>query len=185
MRVTAARAGIAFELGLGGVAVVLAALLGVPALGLIRMSGAAAAAGLIAVIPLAGTLYALRRASFSPIRRIEEALDRTLRPLLQRASQLELLALSLAAAVGEELLFRAVIQGAAGRALGSAAGVAVASAVFGAAHAVTGAYAIIAAVVGAYLGGILLMTGNLLAPIVTHAAYDWIALVYWLRLKSG
>ena len=47
---------------------------------------------------------------------------------------------------------------------------------FGAAHLITWTYAIIVCVIGAYLGWIYLATGNLLAPAVTHAVYDFAAL---------
>ena len=41
---------------------------------------------------------------------------------------------------------------------------------------------IIAALIGAYLGLLWIWTGNLLTPMVTHAVYDFVALVYFLRV---
>jgi membrane protease YdiL (CAAX protease family) len=59
--------------------------------------------------------------------------------------------------------------------------VALASAVFGLLHAITPTYAILATVMGAYLGVVWIASGNLLAPIVAHALYDFVALVWLLR----
>jgi membrane protease YdiL (CAAX protease family) len=36
---------------------------------------------------------------------------------------------------------------------------------------------------GVYLGGLLLLTDNLLAPIATHAVYDFVALIYLTRSR--
>ena len=56
---------------------------------------------------------------------------------------------------------------------------------FGLLHPITRAYAVIAALLGAYLGGLWLAGGNLLTPIVAHALYDFVALVYLLRLRRA
>jgi hypothetical protein len=42
-------------------------------------------------------------------------------------------------------------------------------------------YAILAALIGLYLGLLLIWTGNLLAPAVAHGLYDFIALLYLVR----
>jgi hypothetical protein len=55
-----------------------------------------------------------------------------------------------------------------------------ASALFGAAHLITWTYAIIAALIGAYLGLLWMWTGNLLTPKITHAVHDLAALVHFL-----
>jgi membrane protease YdiL (CAAX protease family) len=41
---------------------------------------------------------------------------------------------------------------------------------------------IIAALIGLYSGLLWIWTGNLITPMITHAAYDFVALVYFLRL---
>jgi len=60
-------------------------------------------------------------------------------------------------------------------------GLVFASALFGLAHAITSTYAILAGLIGAYLGWLWLATDNLLTPTVAHAAYDLVALWYLLR----
>jgi hypothetical protein len=42
-------------------------------------------------------------------------------------------------------------------------------------------FCVIATLIGAYLGVLWLAAENLLAPITTHAVYDFVALVYFLR----
>jgi membrane protease YdiL (CAAX protease family) len=59
----------------------------------------------------------------------------------------------------------------------------VASLIFGACHWITPAYAAVASLIGFYLGWLLLATGNLWTPIVAHAFYDFLALVYLVKCK--
>jgi membrane protease YdiL (CAAX protease family) len=56
---------------------------------------------------------------------------------------------------------------------------------FGALHALTPTYAILATLAGAYLGSVWLITGNLLVVIIAHGFYDFIALVYLLRVRTA
>ena len=144
--------------------------------------------GLLAAAPLGCGLWALNRCRAKPLRRIRQIVDRRLLPLLEGASHLELAALSLAAGLGEEALFRGLIQqGVSGvNAAGSGIlGWLVASLLFGLAHCVTWTYAGLAAVVGGYLGWLYDGTDSLLAPIVAHAAYDYVALVYLLSARAA
>jgi len=60
-----------------------------------------------------------------------------------------------------------------------------ASVLFGAAHLITWTSAIIAALIAAYLVLLWIWTGNLLTPMITHAVYDFAALVYFLRVYRG
>jgi Type II CAAX prenyl endopeptidase Rce1-like len=81
----------------------------------------------------------------------------------------------------EEVFFRSVFQGGLARHIGAIPALVVASVIFGCFHLVTKTYAVIATLIGAYLGVLWLATENLLAPITTHAVYDFLALVYFLR----
>jgi uncharacterized protein len=103
-------------------------------------------------------------------------------PLLGRWSILQLLVISLVAGISEEAFFRGAIQGSLADRIGVMMALVLASVLFGAAHLITWTYAIIAAFKGAYLGLLWIWTGNLLTPIVTHAVYDFAALVYFLRV---
>jgi len=48
---------------------------------------------------------------------------------------------------------------------------------------ITWTYALFAAFIGAYLGWLWIWTGNLLTPMITHADYDFVALVYFFRFR--
>ena len=58
---------------------------------------------------------------------------------------------------------------------------AIASVAFGCAHMLSATYAILAALIGLYLGLLLVWTGSLLTPAVAHGLYDFIALLYLVR----
>jgi len=87
------------------------------------------------------------------------------------------------AGVGEEALFRGVVQTALLDRLPAWAAVAATAALFGLAHFLSLTYALLASLVGAYLGWLHLATGNLLAPILAHALYDFVALRLLLDVK--
>jgi membrane protease YdiL (CAAX protease family) len=80
-----------------------------------------------------------------------------------------------------EGVLREVIQGGSARHIGTIPALALASVIFGVFHLVTKTYALIATLIGAYLGILWMVVGNLLAPIATHAVYDFVALAYFLR----
>jgi membrane protease YdiL (CAAX protease family) len=44
---------------------------------------------------------------------------------------------------------------------------------------------IIATFIGLYLGLLWIWTGNLMTPMITHAVYDFAALVHFLRIYRG
>jgi uncharacterized protein len=105
-----------------------------------------------------------------------------LRPLLGRWSILQLFTISLTAGISEESFFRGAIQGSLADRVNVILAVVLASGLFGAAHLITWTYGIIAAFIGAYLGLLWIWTGNLLTPMMTHAVYEFAALVYFLRV---
>jgi membrane protease YdiL (CAAX protease family) len=124
----------------------------------------------------------LDRSPLGGNRHLEEMMRESILPLFRECSLETLLLISLAAGVGEELLFRGVAQLGIEQASGSTwLAIAVASVLFGLAHPITKTYALLAGLIGIYFGVLLVATGNLVAPIVAHAAYDFFALVYLLR----
>jgi membrane protease YdiL (CAAX protease family) len=97
----------------------------------------------------------------------------------------QFLAISVIAGLSEEFLFRALLQGWLAGAIGPAWALALASAAFGLCHWITPAYALVAALMGLYLGGLWWWSGNLLTPVVAHACYDFLALIWLLRVQRG
>ncbi|MCA9266998.1 MAG: CPBP family intramembrane metalloprotease, partial [Planctomycetales bacterium] len=113
-------------------------------------------------------LVASQRVRWRPLDRISELLTRSLLPIFRDCSLLDLAIVSLMAGLGEEVLFRGLLQDGVAHAIGGAAGVwaglAVGSIVFGAVHAITPTYAVLAALVGVLFGFLFMATGDLLAP---------------------
>jgi hypothetical protein len=101
--------------------------------------------------------------------------------VLASRSAAELALIATLAGLAEETLFRGVVQVGLTRVLPAAGALMVASAAFGLAHFVTRTYAVLAAIAGLYLGALYLLQGNLLVPIVAHALYDFVALMYLVR----
>jgi membrane protease YdiL (CAAX protease family) len=137
--------------------------------------------GLAAAVPMLIGFFACVRWPLGPLARIKQFSDEVIRPLFGPCSLGELTAIAVAAGFGEELLFRGFLQELISGWLDPATGLIAASVVFGLLHAITPTYAVLAALLGAYLGGCWLATGNLLVPIVAHAVYDLVALIYLAR----
>jgi membrane protease YdiL (CAAX protease family) len=141
--------------------------------------------GVAATIPLLAALGGMLRAENTGLRRIREFLERRLRPALGGWSTVQLLAISVLAGVAEEVLFRAALQGGATRGLGPLPALVLASVLFGVCHWITPAYALITGVMGLYLGALWWWSGNLLTPVVAHALYDFVALLWLLRFRPS
>ncbi len=97
-------------------------------------------------------------------------------PLFSRVSRPGIVLIGIAAGIGEEWLFRGVLQ--------PTLGLVPASVLFGLAH-VGGArmlpFGVWATAMGFALGGLAIATGGLVAPIVAHGVYDIVALEYIRR----
>ncbi len=89
--------------------------------------------------------------------------------------------MALFAGVFEELLFRGVIQTATAKFTPIIIAIILSNLIFGAVHWRTALYALIAGLVGIWIGVLFAITGNLLTPIVTHAVYDLVALFVTAR----
>ena len=82
------------------------------------------------------------------------------------------MALGAAAGLGEEMLFRGVLQGELGERFGDIAALTSSALIFGALHAVTPLYALLASLASFYFGELYLQSQNLAVPIVCHGLYD-------------
>jgi membrane protease YdiL (CAAX protease family) len=106
-------------------------------------------------------------------------------PLFAGSGPMVLVVVALLAGLGEEALFRGVVQPALAAHLPLLVAIAATAMLFGAAHWITPTYALLAGIVGAYLGGLFVLSGNLLVPIVAHALYDVVALALLVRVKPA
>jgi membrane protease YdiL (CAAX protease family) len=169
---------VAFEAGLGVLAAILGGWFDRPPLATLHWDLRGLVVGLLTLMPMLVGFWACERWPLGPLERLKTFSDEVICPLFAPCSILELGVISLAAGIGEEMLFRGFLQSLFTEAWGPWVGVATASIIFGLMHCITPAYFLLAALLGAYLGAIWLLDGNLLSVIVAHALYDFVALVY-------
>jgi membrane protease YdiL (CAAX protease family) len=150
----------------------------------IYFSESVVAYGVIGTAPLFLMFLALEQMQGKSVANIRKLLLNTLGPGLHRYHWTDLFILAAIAGVSEELLFRGVIQPWIETSWGITAGLIGSNIVFGLVHAVTPLYAVLAAVVGIYLGLSLDYGGdrNLLIPIIIHGFYDFLAFVALMRV---
>jgi membrane protease YdiL (CAAX protease family) len=171
-----------------GAAVLLAYFLKTPNYGLgpdISFTTGAIAEGIVKTLPLGVLAYlldfveeeipALRQVTLATQRSVMALLGGTFKPAMGLFVSV---ALGLAAGVGEEMLFRGVLQYELGARVGQGVALGATSVVFGLLHAVTPAYAVLATLASLYFGYLYQVAGNLAVPITTHALYDIGALMY-------
>jgi membrane protease YdiL (CAAX protease family) len=174
-------AGIALEGGLGLLAVLLGWACRQPPLAEFRWGGADAALGAVATVPMLLIFFACVRWPVGPLARIRRLSEEFIRPLFASCTAAELGLLALAAGLGEEMLFRGFLQSLLVQYIHFWPGLVAASVVFGLLHLITPTYAVLAALLGLYLGYLFAATHNLLTVIIAHALYDFIALAYLVR----
>lgn len=171
---------IGFEGGLALLAIFLGWLFRQPPLETLVTDGTAALVGVAATLPLFAGALVVMRWPLGPLASVRKFTLEVICPVLATCTLPDLAATSLLAGLGEEMLFRGFLQAKLTQLAGPWTGLAVASLVFGVAHAVTPTYAVLAALIGVYLGWLWQVTGNILTPIVTHALYDFLLLWYLL-----
>jgi uncharacterized protein len=154
---------------------------GVAAFGRLQLDPVGVMVGVAGALPMLGLLLWCLRTTWGPMRRLVALVEERLGPHLADASVGGVALLALLAGVGEELLFRGVIQVWLAERAPLWLAIAGASAVFGVGHWLSASYALLASLIGAYLGILFLLSGNLLVPIVAHAAYDLVALMVLSR----
>jgi membrane protease YdiL (CAAX protease family) len=172
-----------FEGSLAVAAVLLGWLIGYDPLVSVHWTWSAAACGAAATLPPLVMMVWCTHTSWAPCQALTRLVRELILPHFAQATWLDLLLISLATGVGEELLFRGLLQATIADWLDPWSGLALASLFFGLAHSLTRTYAVLATLLGGYLGGLWMACDNLLAPIVTHALYDFLALLYLVRIE--
>ncbi|HSJ76602.1 MAG TPA: CPBP family intramembrane glutamic endopeptidase [Gemmatimonadales bacterium] len=140
--------------------------------------------GLAGVLPLLAGLAWMLSSSWRPVRQLVALVVEHLGDMLAGQSVGGLAALATVAGVSEEVLFRGVVQPGLARSMPAGLALLVTSLLFGLVHFASRSYAILATIMGLYLGILFQLTGNLLAPVVAHAAYDFAALLWISRLRA-
>ncbi len=174
-----------FEAGLAPFSLALGWLLGHPPLQGFKWSPRDAAWGAAAALPLIALFLAVLRWPIGPLAKVKQMCEEDIVPLFDRSYWSELALISLTAGVGEEMLFRGVIQATLTDWLGVGWGLLLASLLFGVLHPMSVFYVVIITFLGFCLGWIWIDNGNLLTVMVTHAVYDFAVLGYLIRLRAG
>jgi membrane protease YdiL (CAAX protease family) len=138
------------------------------------------AVGVAVSLPLLVLPWAVWHVPWQVFRDVRAVVEGLLVPVLGGWSVGQMLVISLLAGVAEEALFRGALLAGLLPLTGPVAALVGTSVLFGLAHALNRAYALLAAGLGLVLGLEFLATGSLWAPALTHALYDFGALVYLL-----
>ena len=174
------------EGGLAIAAILTSWFLGFPLLGKLELTSMAFIAGSVAAAPIMlffGCFFLFPWRSVAFVRRF---LKTVYLDFIRHCSVTQLLLISILAGIGEELMFRGVLQGGIAQWIGGTngqiTGLLVASLAFALAHPISKWYMLICFLVGIYLGLLFLQSDNLLIPIVAHAFYDFCAFLYLPRI---
>lgn len=171
-----------FEGGLALLALVLGFVTGVDPFRSLIWDWTAVAWGVAGALPIFAFFVLAYVAPLGALQQIKRFLLEVLGPALATCRGYDLILLALFAGLGEELLFRGWLQvwmegwGPRVALIGS-------NIVFGLAHFITPLYAVVAGLLGLYLGILFDATGerNLLVPIITHALYDYLGFLVVVR----
>ena len=125
--------------------------------------------------------WCLLNTNWARLRELREQVEWLVREMFPTGSIPQFAMVAPLAGVGEELLFRGVLQTKLGEWTTPVIGLVLASLLFGVAHALSKLYFVFALVVGLFLGWLTLHYNDLVAPIVAHALYDFLALIYLSR----
>lgn len=172
-----------FEAALTLLAVILGWLFNVDPFANLNVDEQAMANGILLTLPLVLLFFAMQQLPYAPLQQIRSLLLETLGVRLNRCHWTDLLILAAIAGFSEEVLFRGALQPWLENLTGVTAGLVLSNVVFALVHAVTPLYALLAMLMGLYLGVSLDYGGerNLLTPVVIHGLYDFIAFIVILR----
>jgi len=134
--------------------------------------------GLVATVPMLGLLGVLIRSRWPPLVELRHQIDELLGKLFHQSTLWEMALVSSAAGVGEELLFRGVLQPLLGQWIDPTVALLIVGLLFGLAHAMSAIYFVLATLAGIYLGWLAMACGNLVPPMLAHGLYDFFALWY-------
>ncbi|MCG8449062.1 MAG: CPBP family intramembrane metalloprotease [Pirellulales bacterium] len=170
-----------FESGLGFLGIAFAWWRGIPLFSRLELTSDAISRGALACLPMLLLLWAATTASWGPLVRLRQQVESLVRELFVGSHWLEIALISLAAGVGEEIFFRGALQPWLASLVNPMFALCAVSLLFGMAHALSITYLVAATIIGFYLGWLAMEYDDLVAPIVAHALYDFVALVYVQR----
>ncbi|HEY3391731.1 MAG TPA: CPBP family intramembrane glutamic endopeptidase [Lacipirellulaceae bacterium] len=173
------------EGGLALVAVLLAWLFHVPLREQIPATGEllayAVTRGVLVTLPMLAVFLWLVHSSWTQIRELRRQVEWLIAEMFSEASAAQFALIAVLAGVGEELLFRGVLQSLIGQWTTPMVGLCITSLLFGLVHALSKLYFFLATAIGLCFGALVLQYNDLVAPMVAHSLYDFFALTYLSR----
>jgi len=167
-----------FESGLGFVGLALAWGFNISLQSRLQITPPAVIRGLVACLPMLLLLVVVSASSWPPLIRLRKQVEAVVHELLGGSSWVEIAAICFAAGLGEELLFRGALQPLVARFTNPAVAIAAVGVLFGLAHSLSIAYFVIATLIGCYFGWLMEAYDDLVAPVVAHAVYDFVAIAF-------
>lgn len=139
--------------------------------------------GTLAALPMFGFFLLTMKLPFQAFHKINQFLLDEIGPRIVKASVLEVFILCIFIGLGEELLFRGVLQSWSNQ-FGVVYAIIFTNLLFGILHSVTRVYVIVASLMGVYLSLLLILftPHNLLIPITTHTVYDFLCFMMLIRI---
>ncbi len=138
----------------------------------LKLSVSSIIIGVIVTLPLLALLAWFMKTSSPALAAFRESQLEFMANIGFDLTPARIVAMSIIAGVGEEVLFRGALQGVAERFLPLALALVLPNILFGALHARTALYAIIAGVLGLYLSIINWITDTLWPVMIAHTLYD-------------
>jgi membrane protease YdiL (CAAX protease family) len=139
---------------------------------------AAVVRGFAATVPMLAVFLWLVNSKRPLLRQLREQVEWLVHEMFPTGNVLQFAMVASLAGVGEELLFRGVLQTKLGEWTTPILGLAITSFLFGLAHALSKLYFAFAIAVGGFLGWLAFEYHDLVAPMIAHGLYDFLALVY-------
>jgi uncharacterized protein len=137
--------------------------------------------GVLVTLPMIAVFLWLVHSSRATLRELRQQVEWLIAEMFPAASASQFALVALLAGVGEELLFRGVLQHVIAHWATPLTGLIIASLLFGLAHALSKLYFFLATAIGLCFGGLVLQYNDLVAPMVAHSLYDFFALSYLSR----
>lgn len=166
------------ETGLGFLGWALAVWFEIPMRTRLDVTQPAVVRGLVACLPMVACLVIMSHSRWQPLVQLRNQVETLVRELFGQSTWMELALICVAAGLGEELLFRGALQPLVARWTNPTIAVVAVGILFGLAHSLSVAYFVAATLIGFYFGWLAQAYDDLVAPIVAHAVYDFVALLF-------
>ncbi len=139
--------------------------------------------GIVAALPLYLFFFCTARLPIKGFQQIQQFLLDELGPRVEHGKVWELFILCIFIGLGEEMLFRGVLQSWATQ-YGVFAAIIFTNILFGVLHSITRLYVIVATLMGVYMSLLLILftPQNLLIPVTTHTMYDFMCFMYIMHV---